>query len=147
MKFKDYFKLGKDKEQEAKDLHQQASNLYEIYYDYIENQMDNYDKDANISVIIYGYNYFNGRHDEFGCVDLYGPYAFNNAEVTLVWQPLNRQMVEIWNGHVFINGVEKGKFDFDPDKSLLENYKQFLEKRTVERIKGFDYKNLENYII
>lgn len=147
MLFKDYFELGKDKEKEAKELHEQALNLYAIYFNYIKDKMDNYNKEANISVLIKGYNYFNNRYNDFGSVELYGPYVFNHACITLIYQPLNRKMVQIWNNHVFIDGVEKGEFKFNYKKTILENYSQFLEKQTVDKIKTLDYENLKSYII
>lgn len=145
MNFKDYFKLEKDKEQQAKDLHQQALNLYKLYFDYIVEELDDYNHEANITVIVQGYNYFDNTIDDFGAVHLYGPYVFDNKIVELVWQPINKKMIQIWDDHIFVDGVEKGKFKYDFSKSYFENHKQLLEKQTVERIKEFDYKNLDDH--
>lgn len=135
MLFKDYFKLGKDKEQREKDLYQQSLNLYKLYFDYIAEELDDYNHDANIKVIVHGYNYFDNTIDDFGAVSLYGPYIFNNKIVELVWQPLNKKMVQIWDNHIFIDGVEKGIFKYDFSKGYFYNHKQFLENKTIQRLK------------
>ena len=73
MKFSDYF--AKSKELEIKDKKKKETNqlYYDMYYDYIFNHMDDYSKDANITVFIYGFNFQTHNYYDYGSVDLYGP--------------------------------------------------------------------------
>lgn len=106
MKFLDYFKASHNKEVADKKRADNQGDLYQLYFNYIIFNLDDYSHEANMSCIIKGYNYFGNNLDDYGSVDLYAPYCFNHGELVLIWQPVNKKMVQIWNNHIFVDGEE-----------------------------------------
>jgi hypothetical protein len=126
MKFLDYFKASHNKEVADKKRADNQGDLYQLYFNYIIFNLDDYSHEANMSCIIKGYNYFGNNLDDYGSVDLYAPYCFNHGELVLIWQPLNKKMVQIWNNHVFLDGEEVGQFKYDFSKDVNSNYSKYL---------------------
>lgn len=110
MKFSDYF--AKSKELEIKDKKKKETNqlYYDMYYDYIFNHMDDYSKDANITVFIHGFNFQTHNYYDYGSVDLYGPYCFNYKQVLLFYDSDIDKMIEVWGDHVFVDDTEICKY-------------------------------------
>lgn len=126
MKFSDYFKLGHDKEVADKKRADSRQQLYQLYFNYIVYDLDDYSKEANAWIVVKGYNYFGNNLDDYGSVDLYAPYCFNHGELVLIWQPVNKKMVQIWNNHVFVDGEEVGQFKYNFRKDVNGNYSKYL---------------------
>lgn len=127
MNFNDYFKKSEKQEQKDKKQKELRGKLYHLYYNYIVDDLDDYSHEANIGIGVHGYNYFSHGLDYFGGVELYAPYCFNHTSLCLIWQPVNQKMVQIWDGHVFIDGKEKEIFEYDGLKSYDQNYASFLD--------------------
>lgn len=103
MKFSDYFKFGHDQEVADKKRADNRQMLYQLYFNYIIYDLDDYD-----------------------AVELYVPYCFRHSTLVLVWQLLNHKMVQIWDNHVFIDGEEVGTFKYSGLKDANGNYSKYL---------------------
>ena len=126
MKFSDYFKLGHDKEVADKKRADNRQMLYQLYFNYIIYDLDDYSKEANAWIVVKGYNYFSNTMDDYDAVELYVPYCFRHSTLVLVWQPLTHKMVQIWDNHVFLDGEEVGKFQYSGLKDANGNYSKYL---------------------
>lgn len=126
MKLSDYFKLSHDKEVADKKRADSRQQLYQLYFNYIIYDLDDYSKEANAWIVVKGYNYFSNTMDDYDAVELYVPYCFRHSTLVLIWQPLNHKMVQIWNNHVFVDGEEVGQFKYNFRKDVNENYSKYL---------------------
>jgi hypothetical protein len=135
MKFSDYFKLGHDKEVADKKRADNRQMLYQLYFNYIIYDLDDYSKEANAWIVVKGYNYFSNTMDDYDAVELYVPYCFRHSTLVLVWQPLTHKMVQIWDNHVFVDGEEVGPFKYDFSKDVNGNYSKYpgLDKDQLKK--------------
>ncbi len=126
MFFKDYFKDTDTIQQQETQKKQQSQALYDFYQEYATEKLDNYNKQANISIRVQGFNFVDNCMDKFGMMDIYGPKCFDGASVTLMLLH-SKKVAQIWRTHTFIDGKEVEPLKFNYWKPLVESYKKHYQ--------------------
>lgn len=108
MDFDKYYKTSK--KLNLRKYARQVPDLTTKYYKYVLN-MDQYDKEANCTIFLRYVDYNSFFITDSKAREIYAPSKFNDATVTLAYNPYKDYMFEVWDDIIFLKGKQVGRMN------------------------------------